>query len=333
MAETGNEDGLQWLLSQHNLEIRKSTILRAQRAKHEFVAVSVRRTVPRLLDEELLNAILRQEWLPCFDLLQDVQDLSFKPIISQDWVIAGLLDEDLRIKQEWRDSTNTRIRTVAPYFSFLRNLLSLRDRWKLEIAWTADIFIALAHIGWAAEIELALEADLPCAGLTLVDMHRLGATAAAVDAAAQAGQVQASQSGRLGAAKLLTQLIKQGMPFDLPDLDHRTPLHRASCPGNQPRDWRFVDGLRFAFIPEQAEIIKVLAGAGANLERRDRNRGWTPLMWATWAYQFVAVDALLEVGADVHATSDKGETAASLAEEMGHDDLAEQLRGLMGQSS
>lgn len=70
------------------------------------------------------------------------------------------------------------------------------------------------------------------------------------------------------------------------------------------------------------------AGVAGELVRAEQAGGFRPLHQAASAGRDELVDLLLEHGADPAAEADLGQTAASLAEEKGHGDLARRLAAL-----
>lgn len=77
--------------------------------------------------------------------------------------------------------------------------------------------------------------------------------------------------------------------------------------------------------PEEiAEAVRLLAEAGADVDLA--NYGQTPLMEAAEAGDLRMVRTLLSAGADLSARDEDGRTAADLAEQAGHGDLAALLR-------
>ena len=71
--------------------------------------------------------------------------------------------------------------------------------------------------------------------------------------------------------------------------------------------------LHWAAMKGDADLIRVLTTAGANLRATTRLGGYTPLYLAARAGHYEAVAALLAAGADVHQTSTTGATALMLA--------------------
>jgi len=83
--------------------------------------------------------------------------------------------------------------------------------------------------------------------------------------------------------------------------------------------------LHSAVAGNQDELIRVLLAAGADVNARQRH-GYTPLHGAAQNGADRSVDRLLASGADARARNDDGRTAADLAEEAGHHELAARLR-------
>ncbi len=71
--------------------------------------------------------------------------------------------------------------------------------------------------------------------------------------------------------------------------------------------------LHWAAMKGDAEMVRLLATAGANLRATTRLGGYTPLYLAARAGHYEAVAALLAAGADVHQTSTTGATPLMLA--------------------
>jgi len=78
-------------------------------------------------------------------------------------------------------------------------------------------------------------------------------------------------------------------------------------------------------VDEQLECIDLLVKSGAIVNDRT-DSGNTPLMTAAWFGNREAVEELLRCGADAKLRNNGGETAAMLAFERGHDELAKFLK-------
>ena len=152
----------------------------------------------------------------------------------------------------------------------------------------------------------------------------------------------AAASGHLQIAQLL---VESGADVNFLIEEGGTPLmSAASClqpqiiefllfKGGQPNkkgaDGRFP--LAYAFQPpflavdKQLRCIQLLLAAGAEINDRT-DFGSTPLMNAAWYGNKEAVEELLRNGADPLLEDNKGRTAAMLAFERGHDELAKLLK-------
>lgn len=116
----------------------------------------------------------------------------------------------------------------------------------------------------------------------------------------------AAHFGQTEAARLL---IERGASATLRSRNamENHPLH-AACAGQPPR-----------------ELVALLLDSGADVNARQHG-GYTPLHETAQNGDAALTALLLERGADVRVTTDDGKTAAQLAQEAGHDDLADQLR-------
>ena len=83
--------------------------------------------------------------------------------------------------------------------------------------------------------------------------------------------------------------------------------------------------LHSAVAGNHDEVVEVLLAAGADVNATQRH-GYTPLHGAAQNGSDRSVDRLLAAGADAQARNDDGRTAADLAEEAGHQELAARLR-------
>jgi ankyrin repeat protein len=68
----------------------------------------------------------------------------------------------------------------------------------------------------------------------------------------------------------------------------------------------------------QAEIVRALLDAGANINARTIISGWTPLMAAASESKTAIVQILLDRGADINAQSPDGTTPLMIAARSGH---------------
>lgn len=71
-------------------------------------------------------------------------------------------------------------------------------------------------------------------------------------------------------------------------------------------------------------MIRILLHAGVSIEVRSSD-DYTPLMEAAFAGQHLAVQELLEAGAQMAATTIVGETALMMATKMGHPQVVDVL--------
>lgn len=159
----------------------------------------------------------------------------------------------------------------------------------------------------------------------------------------------AAAHGHLEIAKLL---IESGANVDFLIEEGGTPLMAASArlkpemieflisrgaqPNKKGHDGRFPLACPFHFgvvlVNEQLECIRGLVAHGANVNERT-DTGGTPLMKGAWFGNREAVEELLKLGADPTLRDDRGRTAAMLAFERGHDDLAQLLKQRVDQAA
>lgn len=121
--------------------------------------------------------------------------------------------------------------------------------------------------------------------------------APAVGRAATNTLAVAARNGDLVTVRRLVE--QQPTWVHLPDDEGATPLHAAATMG-------------------RAEVVKYLAGHGADLNARDVSSGGTPLLLAAMMGHYETAEALLAAGADVNAASFKGTTPLHVAAFQGH---------------
>ena len=92
-----------------------------------------------------------------------------------------------------------------------------------------------------------------------------------------------------------------------------------------------VQPLHSAAAGHQTEICRLLLAAGADVDARQAG-GFTPLHEAAQNGDPEMVELFLSAGADASLTTDDGKTAADLADEAAHPDVATRLRGVVAAS-
>ena len=115
--------------------------------------------------------------------------------------------------------------------------------------------------------------------------------------------VQATAQDR---RRFVTFLLRKGCNINYEDGGGTTPLSGASVGGHE-------------------EMVSFLVSKGADVNRRDRLTGQTPLMAAAEMGQLGAAKVLLKNGADPCATNKEGHTAEGLAKKYRHGEIAEYL--------
>jgi ankyrin repeat protein len=104
----------------------------------------------------------------------------------------------------------------------------------------------------------------------------------------------------------------------------RALLEAGADPNARSENAFWVMPLHSAAAGAHGEIVEVLLAAGAEPDPRQRH-GWTPLQGAAQNGDLRAVQALLAAGADPTLRNDDGRSAAELAREFGHLELAARL--------
>ncbi len=88
---------------------------------------------------------------------------------------------------------------------------------------------------------------------------------------------------------------------------------------------RLNDQLFDAVMVGNLEKVNEALEDGANADARDHNEGWTPLFYAVWKNKPEIANALIVAGADVNATSGKGQTPLKIAKERNRKEMEEML--------
>lgn len=143
---------------------------------------------------------------------------------------------------------------------------------------------------------------------------------------------------------VITLLLERGAAVDARDISGRTPLWAAAERGflsgvdalntygadvNALAD-RQESPLYAAAYGGHMKVVERLVEHGADLEAAEFTCGRRPLHAAAAVGRRDIVEALLEAGADVNAMAIGPDSAADVAEENEHVDLAEWLRARMG---
>ncbi|HEX8004690.1 MAG TPA: ankyrin repeat domain-containing protein [Mycobacteriales bacterium] len=155
----------------------------------------------------------------------------------------------------------------------------------------ADVFEAAA-VGDAARLGELLDGDAALAGAVAAD-----------------GFTPLHLASFFGHAEAVRTLLARGAALEtVAENPMRVrPLHSAAASGD-------------------TEVVRLLAGAGADVNARQEG-GFVPLHAVAQNGDAAAVDLLLAAGADAAARTDDGRSAADLAREAGHADLADRLAG------
>jgi Ankyrin repeats (3 copies) len=114
------------------------------------------------------------------------------------------------------------------------------------------------------------------------------------------------QAAAQGKQRFVTHLLRGGYDINYENSGGTTPLSGAAVEG-------------------RVEMIVFLVSMRADVNRHDHLTGETPLIGASEMGQFEAVQTLLKNGADPCAANNKGETAAAMAKNYAHNEIAEYL--------
>jgi hypothetical protein len=106
--------------------------------------------------------------------------------------------------------------------------------------------------------------------------------------------------------RFVTLLLRKGYDINYEDEGGTTPLSGASVGGHE-------------------EMVSFLVSKGADLNRKNRVTGETPLVAAAGMGQLGTSQVLLKNGADPCTTDEEGHTAEGLAKKYGDDEIAEYL--------
>lgn len=105
----------------------------------------------------------------------------------------------------------------------------------------------------------------------------------------------------------------------------RTLLEAGADVNARAENAMAVTPLHSAVAGNHADVARLLIDAGADVNARQRH-GWTPLHGAARNGAAETVERLLASGADVAIRNDEGVSAADLAADVGHEELAARLR-------
>ena len=94
----------------------------------------------------------------------------------------------------------------------------------------------------------------------------------------------------------------------------------------QMQDRDGYSALMWAIRYGHTEIVRTLMKAGASIQQKERNFGWTPLFLAAYYGDSETTAALIQAGADIQLKDYKGWTALMLAQSMGNPEIVRLLR-------
>lgn len=148
-------------------------------------------------------------------------------------------------------------------------------------------------------------------------------------------------AAREGHTEIVGRLLMAGATVNAEDLIGFTALHEAAREGKTEVVARLLEGgadaghkskdtalyltpMHMAALADSADIIKLLASNGAEVDALGREKG-TPLFWGIGDRKFASSLALLELGADPNITSTYGFSPADIAKNIGNTAILQKM--------
>lgn len=139
---------------------------------------------------------------------------------------------------------------------------------------------------------------------------------------------------------LVEGLLKSGANVNVKNGFGQTPLHVAQDPGviklllagGADPNTKDFDFQMTPIFNKDAACMLILAQAGADINVRSKDAN-TPLIWHSYSGHLAGVRLLVSLGADVNAVNKDGHTALDIAENFGHENLADYLKSVGGKSA
>ena len=170
------------------------------------------------------------------------------------------------------------------------------------------VLVSLAILGCKGPKPVSPEIFTAIRNNNLEDVKRFVAHGWKLETPTDNGTTALHMAVNLDRYEIAEFLLKSGALVDARDQAGLTALNRAAYAGN-------------------IRMAELMLNHKADINFGDIHMK-TPLLWAARRNQMAMVKFLISKGADVKAETDHNESAAELAEQMGHTEVAAHLRAL-----